>query len=133
MAFNSIKDYHKEDQSSSGLRWNITFNSIKDYHSTGVSPKTTLSKTFNSIKDYQDLINHFSWASKYDFQFHQGLSPELLMDNYDEDYVTFNSIKDYPGKPPADAVITYSSFQFHQGLSEYFYTLTILLFLLPLI
>ena len=46
---------------------------------------------------------------------------------------TFNSIKDYLSHGSDKNTKERKSFQFHQGLSEYFYTLTTLLFLPPLI
>ena len=91
------------------LSWN-TFNSIKDYQNRNVGKVTFTCKDFQfhqGLSIHKDL--YFSlWF--YFFQFHQGLSLSNLFHNK-----------------------FFLIFQFHQGLSEYFYTLTILLFFPPLI
>ena len=134
----------------------ISFNSIKDYQVLKRSIVIEAYDAFNSIKDYLIIFKKpVSGFVDTFFQFHQGLSPIYTPgDNNGIHTLSFNSIKDYltattrrsntcfdifqfhqglSKRPSLFNALSIRDFQFHQGLSEYFYTLTTLLYLLPLI
>ena len=132
--FNSIKDYQtKAVMKFEFKKYVFQFHQGLSKDTSGIQPNQD-SISFNSIKDYPGIWLEVDWL---------GLGTSF---NSIKDYLRVSFIIDFSsyvnlsipsriisGRKTHEADTEEKYFQFHQGLSKYFYTLTILLFLPPLI